>query len=204
MATDTYRLGVRKLAGDDALAGTQYILSDDGIAALQSLLKNAGAVCVSLNDRQAKFALSDEGKTVLYLRLVAEKYPNFNRIIPADLPSRILLPVAETIAALKRLSLYVDGAKHTVWQIVGETLIITAQSSTEGNAEEIIDVAMSGVPIEYRWGMNVGFAIDALSNIGTEAAHLHCPASHLKPFRLEPVSEGEADRLSVLMPMNAE
>lgn len=203
VATDTHRLTVRTLkeAIPVETAGFQCILHSKGISDLLPLLKGAGAACVQISDKRAVFTLSDEGQTVIMLRLIEGRYPNYERIIPSEFTCDIILPVADTISALKRVELCADSSKVSAWRLTGNTLTIRGDSVTEGESEEEIKVGVLGGGMDFPYGLNVRYAIDALQAIPTETAVLRAPINQLKFCLLQPEGS-EPDRMTVLVPMD--
>lgn len=202
VATDTHRLAMHRRPGFlPGESNAQCVLSADGVADLLSLLKGGGQACIRLANRSVQIDLSDAGQTSVILRLVEGSYPNYKRIIPTEHAVAITLPVAETLAALKRLELTTDDrVRRTTWSLSGGRLAIRAESAELGNAVEEVEATIEGDLPDYVFAMNARYVQDALAMITTEQARLRCPDSNLRSFLLEPVTD-HADRLAVLMPL---
>jgi len=87
VATDSYRLAVRDLAGADVLGeGQSVLIPSRALGELVRLLGAAGSVTLRLGERDATFEV---GSVRLTTRLIEGAFPNYRQLIPSTYPNRL-------------------------------------------------------------------------------------------------------------------
>jgi len=202
VATDTHRLALRTTCVRQSQGARQAIVPARAMNELLRILNDAeGDVEVRLSENQVLFT-TPSGITLIS-RLIEGMFPNYQRVIPTSYRIRLTMETQPFLQAVRRASIVArNNANRVVLNTEGDKLSITAESGTEGNAYEELEIAHEGEDI--RIAFNAKYLMDVLSAIDSEGVYLELNEP-LKPGIIRPVpSSEEADGneyLCVLMPM---
>jgi DNA polymerase-3 subunit beta len=196
VATDSYRLAVRDLAGAGILPDGQKVLVPS--RALNELLRLLGSsdqvVSLRLGAHDATFGV---GPVVLTTRLIEGEFPNYRQLIPAHYPNRLIVGREALLDAVRRVKLLARDATTPVRIALRPTGIeLTVITTDWGTATEDIDAKYEGA--EMSVAFNPTYLIDGVEAVGGEEVALDTLDS-LKPATLRP-TDGD-DYLYLLMPV---
>ena len=120
-------------------------------------------------------------------RLIDERYPDYDNVIPNDNSNIVVLDRSEILGSLKRISIYANKTTNQVrFKISGSEILISAEDLDFSNeANERISCEHDGDNIEI--GFNAKFLIEMLSNIESDKVR----------FKLS-----EPNRAGLIMPDN--
>jgi DNA polymerase-3 subunit beta len=194
VATDSYRLAIRDLVGQETLAADQRVLVPArALSELQRLVNGADSVVMRLGDRHATF---QAGNTSLTTRLIEHEFPPYKALIPADHPNLLTVEREALLDAVRRVKLLAKDSTPLRVEMGGDTVKLHAISPDIGNATEEIDAQYVGEPLV------IAFNPDLLSS-GVEACQSDTVTlSSVNPQR--PVilrGAGVDDYLYLLMPV---
>ena len=199
VATDAHKL-VKYNAQAEVAAASSFILPKKPSNLLRSiLLKEENAVKVSFDKKNVVFNLS--GST-LVCRLIEGVYPNYNAVIPAANPNKVIVDRVELLNAIKRVAVCSNQATNLVeFNINANTInLATKDLAFSYSAQETVMCAYEGSAITI--GFKSTFLVDILSNIETPSVVIELAdstrAGVFKPLYDEPQS---ANTLMLLMPM---
>ena len=101
-------------------------------------------------------------------RLIDERYPDYDNVIPNDNSNIVILDRSEILGSLKRISIYANKTTNQVrFKISGSEILISAEDLDFSNeANERISCEHDGDNIEI--GFNAKFLIEMLSNIESD------------------------------------
>ena len=101
-------------------------------------------------------------------RLIDERYPDYDNVIPSDNSNTVKITKSELLGSLKRISIYANKTTNQVrFKISGSEILISAEDLDFSNeANERISCEHDGDDIEI--GFNAKFLIEMLSNIESE------------------------------------
>ncbi len=101
-------------------------------------------------------------------RLIDERYPDYDNVIPSDNSNIVILDRSEILGSLKRISIYANKTTNQVrFKISGSEILISAEDLDFSNeANERISCEHDGDDIEI--GFNAKFLIEMLSNIESD------------------------------------
>jgi len=101
-------------------------------------------------------------------RLIDERYPDYDNVIPNDNSNIVILDRSEILGSLKRISIYANKTTNQVrFKISGSEILISAEDLDFSNeANERISCEHDGDNIEI--GFNAKFLIEMLSNIDSD------------------------------------
>ena len=137
VATDSYRLAVRDLAGQQVLGADQKVLVPGrALNELQRLVGGGDEVTMRLGERDATFEV---GTTRLTTRLIEGEFPNYRQLIPASHPNTLTVEREPLLEAIRRVKILAKDATPVRLQMSGDTLRLTAITQDVGNATEELD-----------------------------------------------------------------
>ncbi len=165
VSTDGHRLVkyVRSdVSGDEV--DHEMILPRKSLNLLKSTLPSdkSSDVKLEFNASNAFFSF-DNVKMVC--RLIDERYPDYENVIPLDNSNNIVIDKSEVLSSLKRISIYANKTTNQVkFKISGGEILISAEDLDFSNeANERISCEHDGADIEI--GFNAKFLIEILSNL---------------------------------------
>lgn len=197
VATDGHRLVkyINKSIKSDLTE--QYIVPKKAFNIISKFLTD-GDVSINFTKSIASFHFSD---LLLVTRLVGDKYPNYNSVIPLE--NEIILKVnrAELISAIRRMMVFVtENHKQVRLTISSNELKISAENiDTSSNANETLDCEFNGEPMVI--GFNVFYLNDMVTHVDSEKIifKLNSPT---KACLIEPSESLENEEiLMLLMPV---
>lgn len=145
VATDSYRLAVCDLAGQQVLADNQKVLVPGrALNELQRLLGNGSEVTMRLGDRDATFEV---GNTRLSTRLIDGDFPNYKQLIPASHLNSLTVEREPLLEAIRRVKILAKESTPLRLQMGGDILRLTAITQDVGNATEELDAQFSGTEL---------------------------------------------------------
>ena len=134
-------------------------------------------------------------------RLIDERYPDYDNVIPNDNSNSVTLDKSEILGSLKRISIYANKTTNQVrFKISGSEILISAEDLDFSNeANERISCDHDGDDIEI--GFNAKFLIEMLSNIESEKVLLKLSEPNKAGLLIpENMSEKE-DIIMLVMPV---
>lgn len=184
VATDGHRLAVARMALDSASTDTrQVLIPRKGVQELTRLAASGeGMAKLELADNQvrATFALGgaaagegpDSGGVVRFSsKLIDARYPDYERVIPANLDKTLQVARRDFLEALQRVSILANERLRGVRLGLGKNrLLLQAQNQEHEQAEEVLDVEYEGP--EMAIGFNVTYLVDALQALRSDVARL--------------------------------
>ncbi len=201
VATDGYRLVKLKTAAD---AGTSFPSSLSAIIpsrAVNLLARAESDIDLAINKTHARFRSEI---TTTITRLIDEKFPNYENVIPKDNDKVCTVKQSDLVAAIKRISLFTSSVSPQIrFLLKDNVLTVSAEDSETGNkAKEIIPAEFHFDPMEI--GFNHRYIEESLQHItqddmsdGMVAMLL---SSSTRAVLLKPQAENDT-LLMLVMPM---
>jgi DNA polymerase-3 subunit beta len=195
VATDSYRLAVRDLAGVTLLPeGRKVLVGAKGLGELQRLLTD-GDVEVFPGERYVTFRLPGAEVTA---RLIEGDFPNYQQLIPSGYPNKLTVERGALTAAVERVSL-VGGTNRDSAPIRlamnSEGLELSATAQDVGQSYEPVEAKFEGSDVTVAF--NARFLLDGIEAADADEVTLET-VDPLKPAVLR---GGDADFLYLLMPV---
>lgn len=169
VATDSYRLALRDLAGTGPLpAGTEQILVPArALTELQRLLPTgakddaASSIGFSVSDLDATFSV---GGVRFTSRLLDGRFPDYRQLIPPGYPNRLRVGKEALLDALRRVRLLVrDNTTPVRLSMRPSTVELTVVSQDMGHASEDVDADFEGE--ELTVAFNPTYLIDGVEAV---------------------------------------
>lgn len=137
-------------------------------------------------------------------RLIDEKFPDYENVIPLDNNKTLRITRKEFIDCLKRVSIYANKSTNQVrLKITGHELLVSAEDTDFANeaSEKLYCEYETETGAEIEIGFNAKFLIEGLSNLNSEKIIMHFSepnrAALLKPNE----AEEHEDILMIVMPV---
>ncbi len=199
VATDAHRLVKQEVQGLQVPEEGMIIIPKKPLNQLKSIVPNDdAAINISFNETHLYVAVD---KVLLSARLVDAKFPDYNTVIPAQNPYKLIMERNELILCLRRVSVFASkGTSQVVFDIKGSQVEINAQDidfSYEGN--ETLPCQFDGEDMKIAF--NARLLIEMLNNLSGDKVlvELNTP-SRAAIFKPEEQNDGE-ELLMLLMPL---
>ena len=130
-------------------------------------------------------------------RAIDGKFPNYQQVIPSDIPVKVPVNKEQLLHALKRVSLLADEQSKMVRFEIGDGILTLVSDSTElGAAKEEVPTGYKGEAVSI--GLNAKYVLEILSVIDEEEVVLNLKD---KDHSCLITVEDDKDFLSLVMPM---
>ena len=199
VATDGHRLALATGPALVEAADTGVIIPRKGVLELSRLLD--GSVPLELSIGTNHIRATNEQFTFTS-KLVDGKFPDYERVIPKNADKSVIGERGELKQAFTRTAILSNEKYRGVrLRLSDNNLDITANNPEQEQAEEVVGVQYAGAELEI--GFNVSYLLDVLSVLEQPQVRLSLSdeASSALLENAEAPSEGEAERLYVVMPM---
>lgn len=198
VATDGHRLSLVDRTVDARgliLPTNGVIIPRKGLVEIKKLLdSNGGEFEMAIEGSQL---IVRHNSTVLMVRLIEGKYPNYQQLIPQNLVNHALVNRETLLSSLKRVSL-VSNQKYkgvTINLSPGRMEISTTNPEL-GDAKEEIEIRYKGS--ELKIGFNARYMLDVLNSFDDDEVDLEF-ADQLSPGLMRP--HNDESYTCVVMPM---
>ncbi len=197
-ATDSYRLGEIKIPikSDQDLT---CIVPAKTLVELQRLLggEEEAEVQIGVTENEIQFVV---GKTLLIAQLTEGKYPDYRKIFPEEVATRVVVDTNQLIEAVKINSLFARESSHGLTiNISKDTLTLAAQSSDVGENSSKITVQTKGKDAQI--SLNARYLLDVLGVLSTKDIELRLN-DKLDPCVIVPTQKN-ANSIHVIMPLRS-
>jgi DNA polymerase-3 subunit beta len=182
VATDSYRLAVRKLPG--------VALQDSGLVparGLRELGRTVGATKMefSMKQREAVFG-SDRGS--LTLRLIEGTFPNYRQLLPESYPNRVVVTKEGLLDALGRASLVAEDHIPVRLRLMAGGVEVTVTRQDVGGETEHIPGDYEGESEEVMIAFNPRYLTEGVSAIEADEVQIEV-TDGLKPSVIRGVDD---------------
>ena len=204
VATDGHRLIRYRRDDIGSEAKSPIIIPRKALTLLRSVLPAENvSVSVQFNASNAffKFAGASGGSIQMVCRLIDERYPDYENVIPQDNNNMMTVNRASLLSSLKRIAIYANKTTHQVrLKVTNDELHISAEDIDFSNdANETIACEHPGDEIEI--GFNARFLIEMLSNLDTEEVVFKFSQPNRAGLIVPSEKEAHEDVLMLVMPV---
>jgi DNA polymerase-3 subunit beta len=168
--------------------------------ALQLAAKGLESESITLSASETHVRFEDENTTIT-ARLIDEKYPNYESVIPQSNDKRMVVRREDILNMVKRVSLYSNAQTRQVRMKMGDNALEIAAQDTDTGGEAHEGMACDYGSEELEIGFNAQFMREALDRIDTDEVTFDF-STPLRPSLISPHggSNGQ-DVLMLLMPI---
>jgi DNA polymerase-3 subunit beta len=185
VATNTHRLAIKKEILDDFTGNVNIIIPAKILNELAKISSSdvPSDITVNCTSNQISFAFDN---VYIKSRLIEGKFPDYNRVIPSNFQTEILLNTAAFSDAVERVSLISRAGDYNVISLSfkRDTVVISSNNPEIGKAEEAVKINLSGSELDISF--NAKYVTDILKNITSESIYfsLNTPLSpaSIRPF----------------------
>ena len=199
VATDAHKL-VKFSAEQSNDFAASFILPKKPSNLLRNLLaKEEESVEVTFDAKNVTFQLKN---FKLVCRLIEGNYPNYNAVIPAANPNKVLVDRVEFLNGIKRVAVCSNPTTNLIRMDIADNRVnLTAQDiDFSVSANETISCSYEGQPVTI--GFKSTFLVEILSNIETPTVVIEL-ADSTRAGVFKPVYDDKqsSETLMLLMPM---
>ena len=199
VATDSHRLIRYRRVDIVSDMSHSMIIPRKALTLLKATLPSEVTnVAMEFNTSNAFF---DFNRIKMICRLIDERYPDYENVIPVDNENNVTIGKAELLSSLKRIAIYANKTTHQVrLKITGSELMISSEDLDFSNeANERLVCEHDGEDIEI--GFNAKFLIEMLGNISSDQLTFKLSAPN-RAGLIEPSNKNEnEDILMLVMPV---
>lgn len=199
VATDAHKLVRYRRKDAHSETATSFIMPKKALTLLKSSLPSEDmAVSVEYNSTSAFFKF---GNINLVCRLIDERYPDYDAVIPLNNPNKLTIDRLLFLGSLSRVAIYANKTTHQVrLKITGTELNISSEDIDFSNeAHEKLNCAYEGEDIEI--GFNARFLIEMLRNLSCEEVSLEMSTPNRAGLLLPQGGDENEDVLMLVMPV---
>ena len=195
VGTDGHRLAKTTTSLDKkSITEQSCIVPRKAIQELTRSLSEEKECKVSLVDNQASFSFSQVSLTT---KLIDGTFPDYNRVIPAETATNIMLDTKILKPALQRVSILANEKFRGVRiDIDNNKIIISSENPEQEQAVEDIDIDDTNVKLSI--GFNVSYLIDAVNACSGELVTLGVNDENTSALITDP---SDPNTKYVVMPM---
>ncbi len=197
VATDGHRMSLinKQLELSKNTVATGVIIPRKGLYEIKKIIEsNHGDVEIAIEGSQ--FYLRNS-TTILMIRLIEGKYPNYQQFIPQNLTQKIKLNKNDFLTSLERVALLANQkSKAVLLNLTKNKMEISSNNPELGEAKEEMEVEFSGT--ELKIGFNARYILDVLASMDQNIVQLEVN-DHLSPGVIRPLDD--LGYTCVVMPM---
>ncbi|RKD12855.1 DNA polymerase III subunit beta [Pelobium manganitolerans] len=199
VATDAHKLVRYRRNDAKAEEATSFILPRKALNLLKSSLPAEDVnVSVEYNSTSAFFKFANIN---LVCRLIDERYPDYEAVIPQNNPNKLTLDRSLFLNCLKRVVIFANKTTHQVrLKISGAELHISSEDIDFANeAHERIGCQFDGEDMEI--GFNAKFLIEMLNNLSGDEVTIEMSTPNRAGILFPSVKDENEDILMLVMPV---
>ncbi|MFT4735746.1 MAG: DNA polymerase-3 subunit beta [Arcticibacterium sp.] len=199
VATDGHRLVRYRRDDIKSENATSLILPRKALMLLKSSLPSGDLpVKAEFSNSNAFFSF---GNIKMICRLIDERYPDYENVIPQNNPNHMKIGRAELLSTLKRISIYSNKTTHQIrLKVTGNELEISAEDLDYSNeASEKLGCEYEGDDMEI--GFNAKFLVEMLSNLNTDNLTLEMSQPNRAGLIVPEDKQENEDMLLLVMPV---
>lgn len=199
VATDGHRLVRYRRTDVKSEKDNSIIMPRKALMLLKTTLPQENTdVSIDFNSSNALFQF---GNVRMICRLIDEKYPDYENVIPTQNPIKMSISRTEFLSSLRRAAIYASNTTHQVKiKITGSELQVSAEDVDFSNeASERLSCEHEGDDIEI--GFNAKLLIELLNNMAANEIRLNLSVPN-KAGIIVPVEKGKDEEvLMLIMPV---
>ncbi len=172
VATDGYRLvkmvrkGVVEKSTADSQLSSGIIVPAKTLQIIAKSIEDEDKVSILVNEKHIQF--STEEITIIS-RLIDEKYPNYESVIPYENDKELLVERDILLSSVKRVSIFANSTTNQVkFRLEPSGYLEVSAEDTDfgGSAKEVLNCEYKGDSMEI--GFNAKFILDSLGHLDSE------------------------------------
>ncbi|MBI5217015.1 MAG: DNA polymerase III subunit beta [Ignavibacteriae bacterium] len=198
VSTDGHRLvRMRETTFKSKHKSTDVIIPAKALKLIaKSLEESEGTVL--FNESHIKFTL---GSLILITRLIEEKYPNYESVIPQDNNKKLSVNKNQLLSSVRRTALFANSTTRQVrFSLKSNSMSVSAEDIDFGSeANETLTCDYNADDMEI--GFNAGYVVDVLSHIDSDEVVFMLNTSTRAVTVMPPTQKEGEDILMLVMPV---
>ncbi|MEL6697876.1 MAG: DNA polymerase III subunit beta [Bacteroidota bacterium] len=200
VATDAHRLVRYRRVDVTVSTPTSFIVPQKALTLLKGSLdpNDNRDVVIHYNENNAFFRTDD---LLLVCRLIDQKYPDYENVIPTNNPNKLFISKQELIGTLRRVNIFANKSTHQVrFAVKGSELEISSEDPDFANeAKETLKCHYEGSDIEI--GFNASLLLDVINNVETEETIVELSEPNRAGIILPNIQDEGESVLMLIMPI---
>ncbi|EOR96038.1 DNA polymerase III beta subunit [Arcticibacter svalbardensis MN12-7] len=199
VSTDAHKLVRYRRNDAKAEQSASFILPKKALTLLKaSLPTDDVSVAIEYNNTSAFFRF---GNINLICRLIDERYPDYEAVIPQNNTNRMTIDRSLFLSSLRRVVIFANKTTHQVrLKITGSELNISSEDIDFSNeAHERLSCQYEGDDMEI--GFNARFLIEMLNNLSGEEVTLEMSTANRAGLLVPQTNDENEDVLMLVMPV---
>jgi len=199
VSTDAHKLVRYRRMDAKSESATSFILPKKALTLLRSSLPSEETnVSVEYNTTSAFFRF---GNINLICRLIDERYPDYEAVIPQNNNNRLTIDRSQFLNSLRRVVIFANKTTHQVrLKITGSELNISSEDIDFANeAHERLSCQYEGEDMEI--GFNARFLIEMLNNLSGEEVTLEMSTPNRAGLLIPQTNDENENVLMLVMPV---
>lgn len=199
VSTDGHRLVRFRRVDIASKTDASLILPKKALSLLkQTLPADNVPVSFEYNSSNAIFTFEN---IKMICRLIAERYPDYENVIPMNNPNSMTINRLALLSTVKRISIYANKTTNQIrFKIAGSEIQVSAEDLDFSNeANERLACQYQGEDIEI--GFNAKFMIEILGNLDSEDVLVNMSQPNKAALILPASKENNEDILMLAMPV---
>jgi DNA polymerase-3 subunit beta len=199
VATDGHRLIRYRREDIKSTTPTTMILPRKALNLIKiSLPSNNVTVITEFSNSNAFFSF---GNIKLICRLIDERYPDYENVIPKANPHRMTIERSKFLSSLKRIAIFSNKTTHQIrLKITADELTISAEDLDYSN-EAVEKIACEYVGENMEIGFNAKFLAEMLGNISSSTITMELSLPNRAGLIIPSDKEENEDILMLVMPV---
>lgn len=196
-ATDGHRLVRYERTDLTADSPIDFIVPEKALSILQKSFETGE--CNVLVDEE--HALFKNNNTIIITRLINEKYPNYESVIPRDNEKEMIVERDQMLSTVKRVSIFSSSSSRQIrLQISSSELTIRAEDlNMSSEANESISCEYSDEDLEI--GFNARYLADVLGNVDSDSVRFEFSTPNRAGIVIPQDQDENEDILMLVMPV---
>ncbi len=197
VATDAHKLVKFKMNSIATNIVASFIVPKKGLALLKNSL-GPESVNFAFNDKNAFFSF---GNTEISCRLVDQKFPDYNAVIPVGNNNILTISRTDLLGSLKRIAIYANKTTNQVSLNISDgSLTVSAQDLDFSNeATEQLTCQYEGEPMTISF--NAKFMIEMMNALHSENIRLELSSPNKAGLLFPDQEEEGAEVMMLVMPV---
>lgn len=196
VSTDGHRLVrcIRSDASSESYHG-DVIIPTKFLGILGSNISEKGETGIQIGENHVRVDFDD---TVLYTRIIDERFPDYESVIPNDTDKEAFLNIDTLISTLKRVNIFANKTTHQVtFALKNNSLEVSAENpENNASAQEEVNVQYTSDPLTL--GYNAVYIMDILRHLDTESAIFKLKSS-ISAGLIYPEDQEPGENLTMLL-----
>lgn len=194
VATDGHRLVKLTLNGLSSKDNIEFIVPEKAMA-LAGKIAGDEDCTVTVDDSYVAF---DFGTSRVLARQIAETYPNYEAVIPAENDRTLTVNRNSLLAAVKRVGLYSSSMTHQLrMNLQPERVEVSAEDiERSSEAHETVLAEYEGEPMEI--GFNAVYLTEVLNNVDTDDVIFEFSSPN-RAGVVTPAEQGDGEQMLMLI-----